>query len=173
MIDHGEYYKATLSPRGRLLTYGVGIGVGIGVPLALALGFSVGFRNPMFLLLPLPFVGALFVVWRYRVTGYRIAGRALAVVSPMGDHLVDLSDLDTVRFPASSPPGNIFGIWRVEGFWGTRGTYWNRGWGRFRVYVTDDKNRVELLLKSGQRIIISPDDPQKFARRVSTLLAGT
>jgi hypothetical protein len=167
----GRFYSATLSPKARLLTYGVGLGVGLGVPLALAIGFTLGFGDPAFLLLPLPFAGALLLAWLFRTTGYRVGPDAVAILSPVSAVPVKLSALDSVRFPASSPPGNVFGLWRVEGIWGTRGSYWNRSWGKFRVYVTDDSKRVELRLAEGGRILVSPDRPEDFAREVSSLLS--
>mgnify|MGYP003700929803 FL=1 len=159
-----------LSPRARLLTYGVGLGVGLGVPLALAIGFTAGFGDPAFLLLPLPFAGALLLAWLFRTTGYRVGPDAVMILSPVREVSVKISALDSVSFPSSKPPGNVFGLWRVEGLWGARGTYWNRSWGKFRVYVTDDRNRVELRLAKGGRVLLSPDRPEDFVRELSSFL---
>jgi hypothetical protein len=68
--------------------------------------------------------------------------------------------------PATDPQGPSIGIARVEGIHGSFGTYWNRGWGRYRVYVTDQGNKVEVRLSDDSRVILSPDDPAAFLRAV-------
>ena len=59
----------------------------------------------------------------------------------------------------------------MEGIFGTQGTYWNKTWGRFRVFVTDDENTVEILLDGGERVLLSPDEPEEFAANVRAVLS--
>ena len=68
--------------------------------------------------------------------------------------------------PATRPDGASFGLARVDGFHGTFGIFWNRNWGRYRVYVTNAEHTVEIRLANGSRVIISPDDPQDFLQAV-------
>jgi hypothetical protein len=50
----------------------------------------------------------------------------------------------------------------VEGIHGAFGTFWSRGWGPYRVYVTNADHAAELRLADGSRLIVSPDDPAAF-----------
>jgi hypothetical protein len=71
-----------------------------------------------------------------------------------------------VRYPATRPSGFGIGLVRVEGIHGVFGSFWNKSWGRFRVYVTNPANSVELRLADGSRVIISPDEPGAFLTAV-------
>jgi len=170
MSEPGRDFGATLSRRAKLVTWGVGFGVGLGVPIILSVAFGIAFGTPYPLILPLITGVLLLLAWRYRIVGYRLDTDAIRVLRPAGSAAIVLSDVAEIRFPASRPPGAVIGLWRVEGLFGTQGTYWNRSWGRFRLYVTDDKNTVEILLRDGRRVLLSPDDPALFVAQLQDRL---
>lgn len=159
-------FSATLGTRERLITYLVGVGVFLGVPLILGIGFAVGFSEPLFLLFPLPFVLALGAIYLFRPTAYSVGPDEIAVIRPVGRKRFPMDSLREIVSPASDPPKSSFGIARVEGFFGTFGSYWDRSWGRFRVYVTNAQNTVELQFDDGSRLIISPDHVEGFVSAV-------
>jgi hypothetical protein len=163
-------FTATLSAKAKLITYGVGFGVGLGVPSTLGLAFAIAFGTPAPLILPLVFAVLLLLAWLHRTIGYRVGSDALVLLRPIRPRAIAMSEIAEARFPASWPPGNVFGLWRVEGFFGAQGTYWNKAWGRFRVFVTNDENTVELRLESGERVLVSPDDPESFVSAIRTAL---
>jgi hypothetical protein len=68
--------------------------------------------------------------------------------------------------PATDRQGPSIGLARVEGIHGSFGIYWNRAWGRYRAYVTDQGKKVEVRLLDNSRVILSPDDPAAFLRAV-------
>lgn len=84
-----------------------------------------------------------------------------------------MASILSVHFPSTEPPGIVFGICRVEGFYGAWGLYWNKTWGKFRVYVTNEANRVEIRLSHGKRLILSPDEPKRFVAEMETAIAET
>lgn len=145
----------------------MGFGVGLGVPAILGVSFAIGFGKPLLLVLPIPFALLLLIAWRYRVTGYRVCPDAIAILRPSGESPIPMAEVAETRFPAARPEGATFGLLRVEGIFGSQGLYWNRNWGRFRVYVTDDRHLVEIVLLSGRRVLVSPDDPAGFAAAVA------
>jgi hypothetical protein len=159
-------YSASLSRKARLMTYGVGYGVGLGVPLILALSFSFAFGE-WFAWIPfLAIAGILAFAALFRPIGYRITYNAVEVLRPVGAKRFDKTEISAVHFPASHPPGFVIGLMRSEGFYGSWGLYWNKRWGRFRVFVTNDENRVEILFGDGRRLILSPDDPAAFVEHL-------
>jgi hypothetical protein len=83
-----------------------------------------------------------------------------------------MAKVSTIHFPAARPPGNVWGLWRVDGIFGTQGTYRNRSWGKFRVFVTNERNTVEVLLKGGARVLLSPDEPEEFVKDVLSTLSS-
>lgn len=159
-------FSASLGPRERLLTYAVGYGVGIGLPLILGVSFAVGFSQPLILLFPVPFMLAFGAPYFFRPTGYAVTSSAIAVIRAIGRKRIPLEAVREVLSPASSPPGFSIGLARVEGIHGTFGSYWNKTWGRYQVFVTNHLNRVEVRLEGGSRVILSPDDPMAFLAAV-------
>lgn len=152
-------FSASLGARERLLTFAAGYGVGIGVPLILGVSFAVGFSQPLLLLLPISFVLVFGAPYFFRPTGYAVTPSEIAVIRPIGRKRIPLEAVREVLSPATSPPGFSIGLARVEGIHGTFGSYWNKNWGRYQVFVTNHLNRVELRLEGGSRVILSPDDP--------------
>ncbi len=157
-----SHYRAPLSRRARLVSYGVGLGVWLGVPAVLGFGFAIGFGDPALLLFPVPFAVLLWIFWQLRVTGYRLDNDALTVVRPLRPRRIPLRDLASALHPASLPSGATLGVARIDGFFGRQGRYWNRNWGHFEMYVTDETRLVELLRTDGRRMILSPDRPEAF-----------
>ena len=161
-LIYESVFSASLGPRERLLTYAVGYGVGIGVPLILGISFAVGFSQPLILLFPVPFVLAFGAPYFFRPTGYAVTSSEIVVIRALGRKRIPLEAVCEILSPATSPPGFSIGLARVEGIHGTFGSYWNKTWGRYQVFVTNHLNRVEVRLEGGSRVILSPDDPMAF-----------
>lgn len=164
---HERVFSASLGARERLITYAVGYGVGIGVPLALGVSFAIGFSQPALLFFSVPFAVAFGIPYFFRPTGYAITPAEIAILRPIGRKRISLDAICEVSSPARRPPGKSIGIARVEGFHGTFGSYWNRDWGRFQVFVTNSSNLVEVRLEDGSRVILSPDSPGAFVAALS------
>jgi hypothetical protein len=173
-LIYESVFSASLGPRERLLTYAVGYGVGIGVPFILGISFAVGFSQPLLLLFPVPFVLAFGATYFFRPTGYAVSSSEIAVIRAIGRKRIPLEAICEILSPATSPPGISIGLARVEGIHGTFGSYWNKTWGRYQVFVTNHLNTVEVRLQVGSRVMLSPDDPMAFidAVRKATLELG-
>jgi len=161
-----QEFPAHLGPRERLLTWGVGYGVGLGVPLVLGISFAIGFGDPRVLLFPLPFMLAFGIPYFFRPRGYGVNKEGIRIQRIAGAVLIPLAEVQAALHPATRPNRPIVGIARVEGLHGTFGTFRSRDWGRFRLYVTDHRNVVELRLEDGSRVIVSPDDPAAFLQEL-------
>ena len=161
-LIYESVFSASLGPRERLLTYAVGYGVGIGVPFILGISFAVGFLQPLLLLFPVPFVLAFGAPYFFRPTGYAVSSSEIAVIRAIGRKRIPLEAICEILSPATSPPGISIGLARVEGIHGTFGSYWNKTWGHYQVFVTNHLNTVEVRLEVGSRVILSPDDPMAF-----------
>jgi hypothetical protein len=166
MDNEPKIFPATLAPKEKLITYLVGFGVGIGVPTVLGIGFALGFQKPWLLLFPLPFVLAFGAPYFFRPLGFAVTNEGITILRPLGSRRIQLETLQEIRVPATHPPGMTIGLMRVQGLYGTFGGFWNKHWGKFEVYVTNQANSVELGLTNRSKIIISPDDPQTFVQAV-------
>jgi len=168
-LIYESVFSASLGARERLLTYAVAYGVGIGVPLILGISFAVGFSRPLLLLFPVPFVLAFGAPYFFRPTGYAVTSSEIVVIRAIRRKRIPLDEVREVLSPATSPPGFSIGLARVEGIHGTFGSYWNKTWGRYQVFVTNHLNKIEVRLEDGSRVIISPDDPMAFLAAVRTV----
>jgi len=116
-------------------------------------------------------VGILFVVTRFRPLAYRISTDAVIIERPWWPVRVPFGDLARIEMPVTSP-GFSLGLFRADGFFGTYGLFWNRAWGRYWVYVSDARKTLALVLRSGTRIIVSPNDPEAFTETLVSV-SGT
>lgn len=166
IANRERMFPATLGSRERLVTYAVAYGVGIGVPLILGVSFAIGFSQPLLLLFAAPFAVAFGAPYFFRPTAFSVSSEEITVIRPIGRTRIPLDTVREVASPAEAPPGSRIGIARVEGIHGTFGSYWNPEWGRYRVFVTNHDNTVQLKLRNGTRVILSPDDPAGFVAAV-------
>ena len=171
MDNELKIFPATLARKEKLVTYLVGFGVGIGVSTVLGVSFAVGFQEPWLLLFPVPFVVAFGAPYFFRPLGFAVAKDVIVILRPLGSKRIRLDTVQEIRVPATQPPGLTIGLIRVQGLYGTFGSFWNKQWGKFDVYVTNQTNTVELGVTNRSRIIISPDDPDGFVQMVQNTAA--
>jgi hypothetical protein len=53
-------------------------------------------------------------------------------------------------------------LWGNGGVFAATGIYWNRPFGVFRAYVTDQKKLVVVELQNGKRVVISPVNTEEW-----------
>jgi hypothetical protein len=162
-------FPSSLSRRAKLVTYLVGYGVGIGVPLVLGVGFW--HQDKRWLLLCLPFVAGLALAWLFHPSSLGVSQAAIHVNRPLSPKVIPLSELSSCAplYRADWPKGGAVCLLGVAGVYGTFGFFWNRAWGRFSLYITDDSNMIELCGKGGRRTVVSPDDRQGFLRIIRAI----
>lgn len=160
--DHSDVYGARLGRREKFFFVALGCGVLLGIPVMMSLTFALAFRTPGPLAIGLPFVAAFVVIVLFRTTGYRFRAPLLEVTRPAGVRRFRL-DVSIPAVPlASLPQGSTAGIVHSSGFLGTSGSFWNRGTGKFYVYVTDGTRVVGLTCADGRRLFISPLETGRF-----------
>jgi hypothetical protein len=165
-------FPATLGPREKLITYAVAYGVGIGLPTVLGISFACGFSQPWLLLFPVLFAIGFTGPYFLRPTGFAVSSEGISVLRPIGAKLVPLGELRELRTRADIPSGLTIGLARIQGIYGTFGSFWNKKWGRFQMYVTNSANMVEIILMDNTRLILSPDDKFEFVSTVGGVAAA-
>ena len=53
-------------------------------------------------------------------------------------------------------------LWGNGGVFGATGIYWNRTFGVFHAYVTDQKKKVVVELQNGKKVVISPANAEEW-----------
>src|SRR4030095_1612760 len=70
------HFPASLGRRQRLVAGGVGLGLGFGLPLLLSVVMGAASGELSLLILPLPFLGALWIIQGLAPSGYTLEGGA-------------------------------------------------------------------------------------------------
>lgn len=157
-------FEASLGKRERLFFYALGCGLFLGMPIVLGITFSVGFGTLAPLALPVPFVAAFALILLFRPTGYWLDDKYIAVTRPIGERKFPIAEIREIRSGSEQPPDGTIGLARVDGFYGVFGTFWNRSWGKYYVFVTDSARVVQILFRDRCRLFISPRDHEEFSR---------
>lgn len=140
--------------------------IGLGVPFGLVVLLArVG--NTIWILVPVLVIAvvALVVSFLYRPLGIEVSDTGLRVRRPFGAVELPFSLVAEVGGGTTWPPKTI-GVFRVGGFFGTYGWFWAPSWGRFQGWTTRRSPLIEVVLRDGQRVLLSVDDEQGFLATV-------
>jgi Bacterial PH domain len=156
-------------PRGVRLVTGLTVLFLAGFPLllwgalpGLSLGPATGPARRAALLLPV--IG--LVAWALAPRALEVGRGELRVVRRAWRAIS--FPLQFVESVAVLPPKALRGAMRtfgVAGFFGFYGRYHQRPQGAFRLWATRGDRLVELRVR-GRRIVVSPDDPERFVEAV-------
>ncbi len=101
----------------------------------------------------------------FTVRGYTLAPDAILVHRPFWNTRLPRAGLESARFVPDAMRRSIR-LCGNGGFFSFTGLYWKKPLGRFQAFVTD-LNRTVVLRYAGRTVVVSPDDPEQFARDVS------
>ena len=104
------------------------------------------------------------------IRGFSLSGRGLEIQRLAWSTRVALTGLREV----SVRPDAMRGAWRIwgnGGLFAISGRFSSSQLGRFRAFVTDPARAVVLVTSDGP-IVVSPDDPEAFAREARALLGS-
>ncbi|WP_395737844.1 PH domain-containing protein [Prosthecobacter sp.] len=140
--------------------------------LGLAFELSAGLRMPEFVSLPesrtlgillvlmIPLGALPFIIRGYVITKDGILIKRLwwNTVLPFGE--IQSAEVEPLALSSSFRTCGNGGLYSFTGY------YWNRQLGHFRAYVTD-LNRTVIVHMKNRTAVLSPDDPEAFARAVT------
>lgn len=119
-------------------------------------------------LLPLliPLAALPFIIRGYVITKDGILIRRLG-----WNTVLRFEDITSVE-PAPLALGSSLRTWGNGGLYSFTGYYWNDHLGHFRAYVTD-LNRTVVVHMKKRSAVLSPDQPELFARLISERLQAS
>jgi hypothetical protein len=165
----GRFYPATLGRRERLIAGVVGIGLGVVLPLGVSVALLASTGDPAFVIFPLPFLGALWVIQGLAPAGYALDEDGVRIERRWAPRLVPyahISGVDRVRRPI----GGLFAI-GVNALFGSHGVRWNPRTGLHYLAVTNRRDLVYLQTTRGL-VVLSPGRPDEFVAALSRRLRG-
>lgn len=166
--------SARLGSRERLVTYTVGFGVGLGLPLLLGIIFSITLQNPLWYLLPLPFLLAVLIGRIFRPGGFEISPNRqfLHILRRIGPKHISLTGLIRATPHPTPLPGGSLGLLSSQGYFGSYGYFWNRQRGVFQLHSSNSPNLIKLVWSVGGDLEPGCASPQTAAACRSAQPAG-
>jgi hypothetical protein len=155
------HFLASLGRKQRLLAGVLGIGLGFGVPFLLSVAMVAASGELSLLILPLPFLGALWVIQGLAPSGYTLELDAVRIERRWGRRAIPYAAIlgcDRRRRPIGGLLAAGF-----NSLFGSHGPRWNprSGWHYLAITNTDDL--VFLDTRAGF-VALSPSDPDEFVR---------
>lgn len=161
------HFPAVLGYRQRLITGVVGIGLGFGVPFVLSVVLVATSGDPSLLILPLPFLGGLWVIQGLAPTGFTLEQAAVRIERRWQSRRVPYAAIiGCDREPR--PIGGVLAI-GLNGLFGSHGWRWNSRTGWHYLAITNTRDLVYLHTAAGL-MVFSPSQPDEFAARVRACL---
>jgi hypothetical protein len=163
-----DFYGAVLGRRERLIAGVFGIGLGALAPFALSVVLLARTGDPAFVIFPLPFLGALWVIQGLAPAGYTLEDDGVRIERRWASRFVPYDRIQAVdRTPR--PIGGLLAL-GLNALFGSHGVRWNPWTGFHYLAVTNSRDRVYLRTARGF-VVISPSEPDRFVDRLSKRLA--
>ena len=154
-------YKASLDTLSKIIT-GVLIIIFFAIELTSLQLFSGERDNSNKILIQsgtlLFFILVIAGCYLFSTKKYLLNGKELIIVRPIKERIILLSDIEEIRPVAKGEMRWTIRTFGVGGLFGYYGKFYNRKFGSMTWYTTQLKNRIFIRIKSGEKIIITPDD---------------
>ena len=168
MVSEDAHCASPLGTRQRLIAGILGIGVGFGGPFLLSVALVATSGDPSFLILPLPFLGGLWMIQGLAPSGVRLEADGVRLERRWLGRLVPYR----VIARGHREPMLIGGLGAVglNGLFGSYGWRWNPWTGWHYLAITNTRDLVYLETPAGV-IVISPSEPDRFVAQLRVQLA--
>lgn len=109
-----------------------------------------------------------FSAFAFRPVGYVVTKEELMIRRPVLNVCIKRADIKSVELISKNEIGGSIRIFGVGGLFGYYGSFTNFSLGRMTWYATRRDRLVLLKTTNGKKIIITPDDPDKFVAELSS-----
>lgn len=161
------HFPASLGRRQRLVAGVLGVGVGFVVPFLVSVALVAATGDPSALILPLPFLGALWVIQGLAPSGYTLEEGGVRIERRWLRRLIPYDRIGACD-RRRRPIGGLLAV-GINGLFGSHGPRWNprTGWHYLAITNTDD---LVFLETAGGVVVLSPTDPDEFVRALTARL---
>jgi hypothetical protein len=153
-------FAAVLGARQRWIAGVLGVGLGFGGPFLLSVVLVATSGDLSLLILPLPFLGALWLAQGLAPSGYRLDADGLRLERRWLARLVPYPAIRSVD-RERRPIGGVGAI-GLNGLFGAHGWRWNPRTGWHYLAIANTSDLVYLHTRAGL-VVISPAEPDRFA----------
>jgi hypothetical protein len=160
-------FKATLDKTSKLLTIGItllSIGIIIGSRLADKDEKSEGSLILIALLL-LPYG----ITYAFSPLSYELNEKSLIINRPIKNVTLNYSQIKSISKLENGKLSWSIRTFGVGGLFGYFGKFWNKEFGSMTWYTTRRDKVIMIITNENKRIIITPDDSEKFINEFSKI----
>jgi hypothetical protein len=167
-VSEDVYFASPLGTRQRLVAGILGVGVGFGGPFLLSVVLIATSGDPSFVIFPLPFLGALWVVQGLAPSGVRLEADGVRLERRWLGRLIPYAAIAR----ADREPRRIGGLGAVglNSLFGSCGWRWNPRTGWHYLAISNTRDLVYLETPAGP-VVISPSEPDRFVAELRARLA--
>ena len=115
---------------------------------------TIFFYSGLFLFL----VVIILICYYYAPQSYIVDSSDLFIVRYAGNVKIKLSDIAQVVLLPDNEVGGMVRTFGVGGLFGYYGKYYSFKMGSLTLYTTQRKNRILIITRQGQKMLITPDD---------------
>jgi hypothetical protein len=164
------HFPATLGRKQRLVAGVLGIGLGFGVPFLLSVAMVATSGEMSLLILPLPFLGALWAIQGLAPSGYTLEEEGVRLERRWARRLIPYDRI--VRCDRRPRPiGGLLAA-GVNGLFGSHGPRWNSRTGWHYLAITNTTDLVFLETRGGL-VVLSPARPDEFVSELSARIPSS
>ena len=158
------HFPATLGRKQRLVAGVLGVGLGFGGPFLLSVAMVATSGEMSLLILPLPFLGALWMIQGLAPSGYTLEDEGVRLERRWARRLIPYDHI--VRCDRQRRPiGGLLAA-GVNGLFGSHGPRWNPRTGWHYLAITNTTDLV-FLETCGGLVVLSPSRPDEFVAALS------
>ena len=158
------HFPATLGRKQRLVAGVLGIGLGFGGPFLLSVAMVATSGEMSLLILPLPFLGALWMIQGLAPSGYTLEEEGVRLERRWARRLI-LYDRIVRCDRRPRPIGGLLAA-GVNGLFGSHGPRWNPRIGWHYLAITNTTDLVFLETRGGL-VVLSPTRADEFVGELS------
>lgn len=159
-----QSFEAVLGTRERWISGLGGIGLGFGAPFVLSVLLVATSGDMLFLILPLPFLGALWAAQGFAPSGYTLTDRGLVLERRWFRRVLPYAAITQID-GRQRPVGGL-GTVVVNSLFGSHGLRWNPRTGRHYIFITRTSDLVWLTTSRGL-VALSPERPAEFTAQLA------
>ena len=147
----------------KVIKKGVTIGITVLFPVIIGIQF---YYNPLGNVLPICTAVGLkliyFITYGFRPIHYQVLEDVLIIHRPIADVKIETSEKKSVEVLEKEMLQSIIRVFGVGGLFGYYGKFANTKMGMMTWYATRRDKAVLIITTTGKKIILTPDEPEKF-----------
>jgi hypothetical protein len=137
--------------------------------IVLQLIFIQDFGNTSSIITITTLLISYLIAFIFRPISYIILDELLVIHRPLSDIKIALTEIENIVVLDSQELKGTIRSFGVGGLWGYWGSFANSRIGAMKWYATRMSNAVLITTGNNKKIVLTPDDPELFVKRLQSV----